>query len=265
MSDKPTVYTNARAKIYPHSLVKEVTTGPCFPSGPGEPKPRPFAVSPPGQAKDQERSLESSQQRAKARVRDIALCNPFEYFFTWTIAPNLLDRYAPEAIYHKARTFLSNAVRRKEFSYLIVPEYHEKKPSEDKPAIHLHGLCTLGRVRIERARDKRGRRMTDDEGRPVYNMLDWKYGFSHCVPLDENRERTANYIAKYITKNDGAEKIFGKWYLHSRDLVKGPEIIPLPPENYDEVRDEGKLKAHIQHEIEIYSGLRLLSEEFPTV
>lgn len=45
--------------------------------------------------------------------------------------------------------------------------------------------------------------------RPVYNMLDWKYGFSTCVPLDENYERTANYIVKYITKSDSG-KIFGE-------------------------------------------------------
>ena len=145
MSNKPTVYTNARYKMYPHSVVKEVATGACFPLVPGAPRPRPFAVSPPGQAKDKERSLESSRQRARARVRDMALCNPFEYFFTWTIAPDLLDRYDPKAIYPKLRNFLSNAVRRKGLSYLIVPEYHEQKPGEDKPAIHFHGLCALGR------------------------------------------------------------------------------------------------------------------------
>ena len=145
-----------------------------------------------------------------------------------------------------------------------MPEYHKKKAGEDRPAIHLHGLCHLGKVRIERARDKLGRRRTDKEGRPVFNMLDWKYGFSTCIPLDENYERTANYVAKYITKGNGG-KIFGKWYLHSRDLVKGPNTYPHDPENYDEFRDEEKLKAHIQHEGEIYNGLRVLSEEFPKI
>ena len=98
MSNQPTVYTNARYKMYPHSVVKEVATGACFPLVPGAPRPRPFAVAPPGQAKDKERSLESSQQRARARVRDMALCNPFEYFFTWTIDPDLLDRYDPNNV-----------------------------------------------------------------------------------------------------------------------------------------------------------------------
>ena len=205
--------------------------------------------------------MESSRQRARARVRDMALCNSFDYFFTWTIAPELLDRYDAKTIYCKLRVFLSNAVKRKGFTYLVVPEYHVQKAGEDKPAIHMHGLCCLGQVKLERARDKRGRSMTDNKGRPVYHMLDWKYGFSTCVPLDGNHERAANYIAKYITKSDSS-KIFGKWYLHSRDLVKGPDIVPLDPENYDEFRDTEKLKVHMQTEVEIHDGLRVLSEEF---
>lgn len=260
--ENPTVYTNARVKEYPHCLVKQVATGAIFPMTPGKSKPRPYAVSPPGQAKDQERSLEMSRRRAKARVRDLALCNEFDYFFTWTIDPELLDRYDAKAIYRKLRIFLTNAVRRKGLAYLVVPEYHAQKDGEDKPAIHLHGLCNLGSVRIERAKGKNGRHLTDKEGRPVYHMLDWKYGFSTCVPLDGNYERTANYIAKYITKSDSG-KIFGKYYLHSRGLIKGPEIIPLEPENYDEFRDEEKLNVHIQNEFEVHDGLRVLSEEFP--
>lgn len=260
--EKPKVYTNARVKEYPHCLVKQVATSPIFPMTPGKSGSRPYAVSPPGQAKDKERSAEMSQRRAKARVRDLALCNEFDYFFTWTINPELLDRYDAKVIYRKLRIFLANAVRRKGFSYLVVPEYHLQKAGEDKPAIHLHGLCNLGSVRIERARGKNGRCLTDKEGRPVYHMLDWKYGFSTCVPLDQNCERTANYIAKYITKSDSG-KIFGKYYLHSRGLIKGPEIIPLDPENYDEFRDQEKLNVHIQNEFEVHDGLRVLSEEFP--
>ena len=53
-------------------------------------------------------------------------------------------------------------------------------------------------------------------------MLDWKLGFSTCIPIDENYERTCNYLTKYLTKD--SEKILGKWYLASRNLIKRPEI-----------------------------------------
>lgn len=266
MPNEPTVYTNARIKEYPKSLVKQVATGAIFPLIPGESKPRRYPVSPPGQAKDKDHSLAVSMRRAKSKVRDLAICNSFEYFFTVTIDPKLLDRYDAKAVYSKVRTFLSHMVQRKDFSYLIVPEYHEQKSGEDRPAIHLHGLCNLGEVRIERARGKSGRRLTKG-GRPIYNILDWKYGFSTCSPIDpDTYERAVNYVVKYITKGNGESgKVFGKFYLHSRNLVKGPNTYPLAPENYDEFRDEEKLKAHIQHEGELYSGLRVLSEEFPKI
>lgn len=76
MSNKPTVYTNARYKMYPHSVVKEVATGGLFSSGPRGAEAAAFRGLSARQAKDKERSLESSRQRARARVRDMALCNP---------------------------------------------------------------------------------------------------------------------------------------------------------------------------------------------
>ena len=93
-------------------------------------------------------------------------------------------------------------------------------------------------------------------------MPTWKYGFSTAVPLDKQYERTVNYVTKYITKSD--QKIFGKWYLSSRGLKKSPEIIPLEPIQYDQFRDDEKLKMHIQNEHQIYpNGPRLLTEEMP--
>lgn len=212
-------------------------------------------------AKDPDRAREESQRRAAAAVRDLALCNRFEYFFTWTLDGRLLDRYDPNAVYRKLRAFLSNNVQRQGFSYVAVPEYHKKKDGEERPAIHLHGLCSPGTVPIVRAKAKDGRNLTDKNGRPVYNMPTWSWGFSTCVPLDDQLERTINYICKYITKTE--EKIFGKWYLSSRDLVRGPKLIPMEPVPYYDYRDEDKLNEHIQNEYDIYPGLKLLSEEFP--
>ena len=105
----------------------------------------------------------------------------------------------------------------KGFSYVCVPELHKDG------AIHFHGLCNLGTVKIQRGVDARtGMPAVDKQGRPVYNMTDWTLGFSTCVPIDENYERTCNYLTKYLGK--GTEKIFGKWYLSSRTLIKRPEV-----------------------------------------
>ena len=51
-----------------------------------------------GHAEDPERSMQSSRSRAKAAVRDIALCNRFGYFFTGTLSRDETDRYPEAAI-----------------------------------------------------------------------------------------------------------------------------------------------------------------------
>lgn len=239
----------------------QVATRPIFPLAPGASQERPYDVPPPGEAKDHERAILESQRRARARVLDIALCNQFTHFFTWTLNGHLIDRYDPGIVYAKVKAFLGNAVRRKGFAYVVVPEYHKRKSTEDKPAIHMHGLCSLGAVPIERAHSPNGRPLNDKHGRPVYNMTTWTWGFSSCVPIDAQYERAVNYVIGYIGKAD--DKIWGKWYLSSRNLVKTPNIIALDPIVYEEFRDTEKLKVHEQNECEIYDGLRIVTEEFP--
>lgn len=215
------ITSNARIKEYPCSQVLQVANAPIFRDAGYEPRERLYDVPPKGKAKDPERSLESSRQRAKASIRDIALCNQFGYFFTLTLSPDLVNRYDAVAVEKKVLQYLKNASYRKGFSYLCVPERHKDG------AIHLHGLCNLGSIKIARAVNPHTLLpISTQSGQPVFNMTDWKLGFSQCVPLDENYERVCNYISKYITKE--SEKIFGKWYLSSRDLVKRPNISLIP-------------------------------------
>ena len=258
----PTRYTNARLKCYPESTVLQVANRDIFPLEPGEPRHRPYDIPPKGHAKNPEKSREKSRRKAVSQVRDIALCNQFSYFFTWTLDGRKIDRYDPDIIYPKLKNFLGDSVKRKGFEYILVPEYHKLKPGETRPAIHFHGLCNLGDVPIEPAMTKDGRQRTDQHGRPVFNMLSWKYGYSTCVPIDHNYQRTANYITKYITKEQ--DKILGKYFLSSRGLKKGPDLVPVESIPYFDFRDEAKLKVHQQSEIDVCPGLSLLSEEYPT-
>ena len=251
-------YTNARLKKYPQKAVIQVASQDIFPVD--EAEPRCYSVPSMVRAKDPERSLAESKRRATAKVRDIALCNNFEFMFTWTLNPELIDRYDANIIHKKVRAFLSNAVQRKGFAYVAVPELHDLDKC-GRRAIHLHGLCKLGTVKIERAISPKGKPLTDKAGRPIYNMLDWKWGFSTCVALDDHYERAINYVVKYIAK--GNEKIFGKWYLSSRGLKKGPDILSLEPIPYNDFRSEEKLKVHLQTETEIYPTVHLISEELP--
>ena len=215
------IVSNARVKDYPSLSVLQVANAPIFREKGYEAAERPYDVPTKGNAKDPEQALISSRQRAKAAIRDIALCNRFSYFFTCTLAPDTVDRYDAAAVEKQVLTFLKNASYRKGFSYVCVPERHRDG------AIHLHGLCNLGRVRITRAVNPHTSiPLSTNSGQPIFNMLDWKLGFSTCIPIDERYERTCNYITKYISKS--GEKIFGKWYLSSRDLKKHPDISIIP-------------------------------------
>lgn len=198
-------------------------------------------------------------QGARCGTSHCATASPI--FSPGPLTGELLDRYSPELVYAKVKTFLGNAVRRKGFAYVLVPEYHKLRPGEDRPAIHIHGLCSLGAVPIVRAISPGGRALSDKQGRPIFNMPTWTWGHSTCVPLDLQYERAVNYVIKYIGKSD--EKIFGKWYLSSRGLRKSPEIIPLAPIRYDEFKDQHKLNVHEQNESRIYDGLRIITEELP--
>lgn len=212
------ISSNARILDYPcASSVLQVANSSIFRAPGWEARERPYLVPSKGQGKDPERAAISSKYRAKREVRDIAMCNRFDWFMTWTLDGNIIDRYGVEGIRKAVLTWLKNASYRKNFQYLIIAERHKDG------AIHFHGLCNLGDVRIVQATNPHsGQPIYTKNGQPVYNMQDWKYGFSTCIPIDGNYERTCNYLTKYFEKD--FSKIFGKWYFSSRDLVRRPQI-----------------------------------------
>lgn len=219
------ISSNARIKAYPVCSVVQVANAPIFRESGWEPRERPYTVPGKGKAKNSARSLEVSRARAKRAIRDIALCNPFTHFFTWTLDAKLVNRYDDEAVKKKLENTVRNLVRRREFRYLCVPERHKDG------ALHFHGLCILGGVHLDRAVSPHGSSLSTNSGQPIYNMRDWPWGFSTCIPIDENYTRTVNYLLKYITKD--SEKIFGKWYLSARDLRKTPDIFLLDGMDYN--------------------------------
>lgn len=168
-------------------------------------------------------------KRAKDKVFDIVYQNEFVYFVTLTLRyDDRLDRTDPKAVLKKLSVWLNHQQQRKGLSYLLIPEYHENG------GIHAHALIndTLQFVDSGRRIYKGKAWMIEDLQRnqvywqglkPVYNITDWKYGFSTAIPLDGERLRIAHYVTKYITKD--CKKIFGKYYWSSRDLIRDTNTI----------------------------------------
>lgn len=247
------ISSNARIKEYPCIDVLQVANQPIFRRPGYEARTRGYDVPPKGEAENPERSKDSSRARARAAVRDIALCNRFDYFFTWTLNKDVIDRYDAALVGKKVQSFLKNAGYRKGFSYVCVPELHKDG------AIHFHGLCNLGSVAIERALNPyTSVPLSTERGQPIYNMTDWKFGYSTCIPIDENYECTVNYVTKYIDKS--SDKILGKWYLSTRNLVKHP-----PVELVDGGMDYDGFCADNPDlaEIPLYRDVRMVSKQLP--
>lgn len=274
--------TNARLKVYPSQTVLQICSKPIFSTGNWEPveshhetssqmlsdekktqmepstHKRKTLKSEKNSAPTNLQAKQSAQARARRAVYDIALLNLWDWMFTWTLDPQKVDRYDPDEVYRYLKPALSNLHQRKGFVYLLVPEYHKIKQGEKRPGIHFHGLCRFDSIKLKRA-TKRGKPRFDKNGRPVYNMTDWPYGWSTVVPLDDDFRKVAAYIAKYITKQP--DKILGKYYLCSRDLIKNPKVIPIVDGlNYTAFRDDDKLMAGVQQEINLFSDVYLLSE-----
>lgn len=261
--------TNIRLKFYPTKTVLQVSNTSIFPCSAEKsaanksPKTRENdagSSSVKRTAQNPERAALVSRERAKSAIRDIALCNSFDAMVTLTFDSKKIDRYSSAEINKALKYTLSNLTQRHNVQYLLIPEYHKKKETEETPAIHLHGLLVLGALKLVPAM-KNGYQLHDSNGRLIFNLPYWdlNFGYNEVKFLDSNVVRATNYIIKYITKD--TKKIFGKYYLSSRSLQKAPETVPLPTmADYYRFRDTNKLAVYKQAETNLYNDVFLLSE-----
>lgn len=149
---------------------------------------------------------DDSLKRAKDKIFDISFINGdlWQYFITLTLDKSKIDRYDKKEINKKLKTWLNNMVKRYDFNYIIIPEYHKDG------AIHFHGLCTGNNLKLTYVKI--------DKGRKVYNLDNWKLGFSTAIELDNNRTAVSAYITKYVTKD--TTKILGNVYYAGGHSIK---------------------------------------------
>nr|DAW66239.1 MAG TPA: protein of unknown function DUF1424 [Inoviridae sp.] len=214
------VHYNTKVRIYPDGTRKiTVCSKPIFRDEnylPIVDEPLKVPVSKPKDMTNDVR--DDSVRRAKNKVFDIALCNDFDYFITWTLDKEKIDRYNPEIISKKLQQFLKDRVKRNDARYLVIPEHHKDG------AIHMHGLLSGDFDMIPFT--------SLPDGRIVYNMPQWSYGFSTAIQLDDQRQRVSAYMTKYVTKE--FKKIFGNfYYAGGHGLVRSPEIVLCDTDYYE--------------------------------
>lgn len=206
------VYTNARKKINPLTgevIEDAVSSRAIFKAVAADARGE---VSSRGSGLDSESAgdgADRSAVRARKQLFELAVCNQFDLFVTLTLDSAQVDRYDYKVVINKLRQWLDNLVRRHGFAYLLVPERHKDG------AIHFHGLVREAGLKLADS----GHR--DKSGRMIYNILNWRLGFTTAVRLDGDYGNICRYITKYIGKDVGkAGTIGGRYYYHNAGLTK---------------------------------------------
>lgn len=142
-----------------------------------------------------------SLSRTRRNIRELALCNNFEYFCTITVSSAKCDRYSLDEVQDNLRKCLRNIRNSSNnFKYLIITEKHKDG------AFHFHGLMS-----------------------GLSDLYVNKYGYLSSSKLDtlgfnsfskiESLDKVSNYILKYITK-DCVRNSKNQVYISSRGLKK---------------------------------------------
>ena len=172
----------------------------------------------------------SNVSRSKSRIRELALCNDWDYFATLTLSPEWGDRRdLPRWRENLSRwiCYFRESGRAPDFAYLFVPEEHKAG------GWHMHGLIKgLPReeLRLFSLREKLPHYIRDKlrEGQAVY---DWpaysaRYGFIDLEPV-RSSAAVCSYISKYVSKALGDLALAGNAhsFYASQGLAGAEEVI----------------------------------------
>lgn len=201
--------------------------------------------------------VERATRRAKINAFDIILCNPcLDTFATFTYKPDdELDKSSYEECYKKLGVWLSNRVQRSGLMYVIVPERHK---SGD---IHFHGIMNSSALKLDRAISPKGRPLSRN-GKPIYNLQDWKLGFSTAQVIggsECDREAVAKYIFKYMGKQVG-QKIGGRYCLIGGQNIVRPRYVY--GDSVDEFLGEHVCEQACKYDREVKIGDQLEYREY---
>jgi len=170
--------------------------------------------------------LAANVRRAKSVVYELAMCNDFEYFATFTVDGERYLRDDLKSFYRSFSKWISNYQRitGQKIKYLLIPELHK-----DMKNWHMHGL--ISGVPVEKL-EKFGRGMPKQLRMKGYlNWPDYAHKFGFCS-LDRVRdgEAVSAYVTKYITKDVGrcVTELGAHMYYCSQGLKRKELICRMP-------------------------------------
>ena len=134
--------------------------------------------------------------RSKKSVKELALCNDFNFFVTITIK-NDYNRFNIDNAFYFLKKFCKKYKRKfSSFSYLFIAEYHKNG------AIHFHGLCNLPFEAIQLDLYRRTiKNQKDDRFYHTFSSLIFDNFGRNTFDYITSKDKISSYILKYITKD----------------------------------------------------------------
>lgn len=163
---------------------------------------------------NKEKNQERSIRRTKKVVTELALCNLFDLFATFTFDQLKKNRYDFEACSKSIENWFKNQKKRNgKFRHIIVAEQHKDG------AYHFHALLGgYSGVLIDSG--------TKINGRTAYNLKGYTLGFTTAIKVD-NPEKISTYLVKYIKKGmvlfPGKKRYWASHGLKKAEVIDNPE------------------------------------------
>ena len=180
--------------------------------------------------------FKQSVSRARARVFELAMCNEFTHFCTFTQSGEMRDRFDLKAFRKDFSQFVRDENKKhpgRPIKYLLIPEQHmHSRKAADVGAWHMYGLLsglTYDDLRLFTLREKlpQNIRKVLKNGEKVYNWERYskKFGFFTCSEI-VSQEGCAKYITKYITKDlNTQQRAAGEHLFFASQGLKGRETV----------------------------------------
>lgn len=150
-----------------------------------------------GEREEEGGKYSQSISRAKSVIYQVAICNDWEWFVSFTIDPKKYDRYSFKPFYEKFTQWLRD-YRKKygcKIEYLLVPEQHKDG------AWHMHGLMRgIPADHLSQFVPGIHPQKLIDKGYMNWGRCGAKFGFCSLGPIGDPL-KVAGYVTKYITKD----------------------------------------------------------------
>lgn len=191
-------------------------------------RPNPVCTKIGTQKKNTESAEDRSRRRARAKLKEYALANEWDWFVTLTLDEKVIERYDLTVIMQGLKDWLSNQVRRHGLRYILVPERHKKG------GIHFHGFFYGGSLNPVDSGH------VDKRGHCIFNLERWTFGFTTAIRLYGSFESAVGYVCKYISKEKLAHPIGGRWYYHGGKFEKPVvEYADISPDELQQAQPNG--------------------------